>query len=93
MVRNSPDNAGNMRPGFDPLDEKISWRRAQQPTPAFLPGESRGERSLVDYSPWGHKEWGTTEHADNNSKHLPVSLTVFIIILGYMLLMHAKIQE
>ena len=26
------------------------------PTPVFLPGEFHGERSLVDYSPWGCKE-------------------------------------
>ena len=26
-----------------------------QPTPVFLPGESHGQRSLVGYSPWGHK--------------------------------------
>ena len=31
-------------------------RRAWQPTLVFLPGESPGQRSLVDYSPWGHKE-------------------------------------
>ena len=27
----------------------------------FLPGESHGQRSLVDYSPWGYKE-SETEH-------------------------------
>ena len=27
-----------------------------QPTPAFLPGESHGQRSLVGYSPWGPKQ-------------------------------------
>ena len=27
-----------------------SWRRAWQPTPEFLPGESHGQRSLVGYS-------------------------------------------
>ena len=32
-----------------------------QPNPVFLPGESHGERSLVGYSPWGRKEWDTTE--------------------------------
>ena len=32
------------------------WRRAWQPTPVFLPGESHGQRSLVSYSPWGCKE-------------------------------------
>ena len=28
------------RPGFDPWVGKIPWRRARQPTPVFLPGES-----------------------------------------------------
>ena len=40
---------------------KIPWRRAWQPTPAFLPGESQGQRSLTGYSPWGRKELDTTE--------------------------------
>ena len=31
------------------------------PTPAFLPGESHGQRSLVGCSPWGHQESDTTE--------------------------------
>ena len=30
------------RCGFDPWIGKILWRRAQQPTPVFLPGESHG---------------------------------------------------
>ena len=34
---------------------KIPWRRKWQPIPAFLPGESHGQRSLVGYSPWGRK--------------------------------------
>ena len=39
----------------DPL-EKI-W----QSTPALLLGKSHGRRSLIGYSPWGHKESDTTE--------------------------------
>ena len=35
----------------------------QQPAPAFLPGESRGQRSLAGYSSWGPKESDMTEHA------------------------------
>ena len=27
------------------------------PTPVYLPGEFHGQRSLVGYSPWGHKNW------------------------------------
>ena len=30
----------------------IPWRREWLPIPVFLPGESHGQRSLVDYSPW-----------------------------------------
>ena len=32
-----------------------------QPTPVFLPGKSHRQRSLVGYSPWGHKELDTTK--------------------------------
>ena len=49
------------RGGFDPCVGKIPWRRARQPTPVFLPGESHGQRSLVGYSPWVCKESDTTE--------------------------------
>ena len=49
--------------GFDPWVEKIPWRRKQDATPVFLPGTFHGQRSLVGYSPWGHKESDTTEHA------------------------------
>ena len=37
------------------------WRRQWQPTPVLLPGQSRGWRSLVSYSPQGHKELDVTE--------------------------------
>ena len=39
----------------------MHWRRKWQPTPAFLPGESHGRRSLVGCSPWGREESDTTE--------------------------------
>ena len=35
-----------------------TYKRKRQPTPAFLPGESHGPRSLAGYSPWGHKRVG-----------------------------------
>ena len=40
---------------------RTPWRRKWQPTPVFLSGEFRGQRSLASYSPWGHKEVDTTE--------------------------------
>ena len=46
---------------FHPYDGKIPWRRKWQSTPVSLPGESRGQRSLVGYSPWGRTESNITE--------------------------------
>jgi len=46
------------RRGFPPWIRKIPWRKAQQPTPVFLPGESHRQKSLAGYSPWGHKRVG-----------------------------------
>ena len=40
--------------------------RNGNPTPGFLPGESHGQRSLVGYSPLGHKESGSTERLNHN---------------------------
>ena len=58
MVRNLPECK---RPGFDASVGVIPWRRAWHTTPIFLPGESRGQKSLVGYTPWSHKESDTTE--------------------------------
>ena len=46
---------------FDPWAWKVPWRRAWQPTPVFLPGESHGQRSLEGYSPQGCKDLNMTE--------------------------------
>ena len=42
------------------LDRKDPLEKGMATTPVFLPGESHGQRSLVGYSPWGHKESGMT---------------------------------
>ena len=42
--------------GFNPWVKEIPWRRAWQPTPVFLPGESHGQKGLVGYGLWGRKE-------------------------------------
>ena len=46
VVKNPPANAGDKRQGFDPWIRKIPWRRAWQPTPLFLPGESWTEEPV-----------------------------------------------
>ena len=43
-----------------PWVRKVPWRRAWQPTPVFLLGESHGQRSLAGYSPRGGKELDMT---------------------------------
>ena len=58
MVKNLP---APRRAGFNPWAGKIPWKRAQQPTPVFLPGESHGQRSLVGYRPWIRKDSDATE--------------------------------
>ena len=57
------------RPRFDPWVRKIPWRKEWQLTPVFLPGEFYGQRSLVGYSPWGHRESGMTEQLTLTSLH------------------------
>ena len=39
----------------------LGRRRQWHPTPVFLSVKSHGRRSLVGCSPWGCKEWNTTE--------------------------------
>ena len=58
---------------FDPWVRKIPWRRKWQPTLLFLPRESHGKRSLVDYGPWGHKELDTTEVTEHPHTHLKIN--------------------
>ena len=48
--------------GFNPWVRKILWRRAQQPTPVFLPGEFHIQRNLAGYSPWDCKESDINTH-------------------------------
>ena len=62
------------RPRFNPWVGKIPWRRAQQPTPVFLPGQSHRQRSLAGYSPWSHKESDMTERLILSLSHSNLSI-------------------
>jgi len=61
VVKNLPANTGDRRTRFNPWVRKIPWRRAWQPAPVLLPGESHEQRSLAVYSPWSCRELDTTE--------------------------------
>ena len=57
---------GSLRVGHDwatslSLFTFMNWRRKWQPTPVFLPGESRGRGSLMGCRLWGRIESDTTE--------------------------------
>ena len=49
------------------------------PTSVILPGKSHAERSLMGYSPWGHKESDMTEHSvhmnPTSNSHVPAQDT------------------
>ena len=68
---------------FDPWVRKIPWRRKWQLTLVFLPGESHGQRSLVGYSPWGHKRVGF-----NLATTPPPSLIYDAVLVIYQILMY-----
>ena len=57
---------GSLRVGHDSVTSLslftfMRWRRKWQPTPVFLPGESKGWWSLVGCHLWGRTESDTTE--------------------------------
>ena len=56
MVETPPAMREMQETWVQSLVKKFPWRRKWQPTPVPLPGASHGQRSLVSYSPWGHRE-------------------------------------
>ena len=68
------------------LYQAYSWRRKWQPTPVFLPGESRGWGSLVGCRLWGRTESDTTEatQQQQQQQHLfVVSVYISLIIMSW----------
>ena len=66
VAKNLPANAGDIRDiGSNPGLGR-SPRGHDNPRPLFLPGDPHGQRSLVGYSPWGHKESDMTKATEHN---------------------------
>ena len=59
---------------------------------SILPGKFHGQRSLVGYSPWSHKELDMTEHACTHlsfrqwTVHKPVTFWLFLWLLSDLFL-------
>ena len=73
VVKNSPAKAGDTRdmgsiPGSGRFPREGNGILLVFLT-VFLTGESHGQRSLVGYSSWGHKELDRTEHL-SSSKYI-----------------------
>ena len=80
-------NAGDIRdvdsiPGWG----RLPWRRAWQPTPVFLPGESHGQRSPAGYSPWGRR----VRHDWND---LACMLTFVCIFISVAIAVHETLSH
>jgi len=74
-----------MRCGFDSWVRKIPWRRAWQPTPVFLPGESQ-RRSRLVYSV--AKSWTQLRQF---STHQYLQLGPSGLVLGSLFPRHKKL--
>ena len=53
---------------LDPWVGKIPWRRAWQPAPTFLPGESHGQRSLASYIHRVAKSWARLKRLSGRTR-------------------------
>ena len=62
MVKNLPDNAADAKTWVQSLGQEDPLEEEWQPTLVFLPRQSHGQRSLVGYSLYRHRESDTTEH-------------------------------
>ena len=91
-------STGSWRVGHDwetslSLFTFMHWRRKWQPTPVFLPEESRGRGSLVGCLLWGRIESDTTEATQQQQQSLwenvfgLLPIFPFEMIISYFLLL------
>ena len=58
----------------DPLEKEMAIH------PVLLPGKSHGWKSLVDYSPWGHKELDMTQRLHFDFLYTSIIMAGHILI-------------
>ena len=67
VVKNWPASAGDARDVSSiPGSGRSPGVGNGKPSPVFLPGKFHGQRRLVGYSPWGHRELDMTEWLSAN---------------------------
>ena len=77
----------------------MPWNRKWQLSPVFLPGKSRGERSLAGDSPWGQKGLDMTEPLARTCSSVPrgpfvlrLGPGVFLELCALLLLSQPRVQ-
>ena len=71
---------------------RIPWRRAWQPIPVELPGESHGQRNLERHSPWGRKKSDPTQATGQAWTHVHYFNSYLFLSLSYNLLPKVKMS-
>ena len=61
VVKNPPANAGDIRDIGRSLGWEDPLEKGMATHSSILAGKFQGQRSLVGYSPWGHRESDMTE--------------------------------
>ena len=56
-----------------------------KPTPVFLPGKFHGQRSLVGYSEWDHKESDTNEQTFFLSVNFSFKIRVLFFLFCFLM--------
>ena len=69
LVKKPPACRGQNGFRFNPLIRKIPWRRAWQPTPVFLPGESSWTEEPGGLKSIGLQRVDTTEATEHTCIH------------------------
>ena len=85
VVKNPPANVGDTRDmSLIPGSGRSPGEGNGNPTPEFLPGKFYGQRSLVGYSPWGHRESDTTEQLSTCFLLYRIVNMIFLCLLTIM---------
>ena len=64
--------------------QSLGWEdlleKGMATTPGFLPGKSHGQRSLANYSVWGHKESDMNEHLLLSLQYIHLSFSKICLL-------------
>ena len=72
MVKNLPANTEDTRDAVGSLGREDSLEKemaTHSSIPVFLPRKFHRQRRLAGYSPWGHRQWDTTEQLSTFKKN------------------------